>query len=92
MISDVLMNRAHQVGRLCVGDFETKLALGICLCASRFFHALPELEQNDFVPGRWFASRRILHYASESLSASDRTEEEDKCEEEAGLVLHNIRK
>ena len=67
MIGNVLMDGANQMRSLCVVELETELAFGIRFGAAGFFHALAELEQNNFVSGGGLAGGGVLYCARERL-------------------------
>jgi hypothetical protein len=74
VVSDFLMDDADEVGRLAVIHLKTEIAIAICLGVASFFHALPEFEENDVIPGSGLVRSGIPDYASESLRASETTE------------------
>ncbi len=59
MVGHALMNGANQV-RARVREVEAEVTAGIGLGAGRFFHALRQFDQDDFIAGRrlawWFHS------------------------------------
>lgn len=77
MVGNSLVNGANQMRRLRVVDGETEFAFSIGFRVPRFFHALAELEQNDFVSGGRFAAGAVLHGSSQSLAGSKGGEEEN---------------
>ncbi len=77
MVGNSLVNGANQMRRLRVVDGETEFAFGIGFRAPRFFHALAEFEQNDFVSGRRLAGGAVLHGSSESFAGREGGEEEN---------------
>ena len=77
MVGNSLVNGANQMRRLGVVDGETEFAFGIGFRVPGFFHALAELEQNDFLSGARFAGGAVLHGSGESFASRKAGEEED---------------
>src|SRR6267143_4073699 len=77
MVGNSLVNGAHQMRRLRVVDGETEFAFGIGFRVPRFFHALAEFEQDDFVSGGRFAGGAVLHGSGESFAGRKGGEEEN---------------
>ena len=67
MVGDVLMDGANQVRGLRVVELEAELAFGVGLGAAGFFHALAELEDDDFVAGGGLAGGGVFYRAGEGL-------------------------
>jgi hypothetical protein len=83
------MDSANQVRCLWVVHRETELALSVRFGASRFFHFLAQLKNNDFIPSGWLAGSGISHCAGESLSNGERCQQkDDECDTHAraGLI------
>ena len=75
MVGDAVVNGADQVRRLRVVELEGEVAFCVRLGARRFFHALPEAEQNYIVAGGGLAGGGVLHGAGKGLSGGERCEE-----------------
>ena len=77
MIGHALVNGANQM-RAVVIELKCEVALGICLGASGFFHALAQLDEHDVIARGGLLGCAVGDGAGESLSRS-RGDEREKC-------------
>ena len=74
MIGNTLVNHPNEVGRIAGRQFEAEIALGIGLGAGRFFHALRQVEQDDFIAAGGLVARTILDRAGQGLRRGETAE------------------
>ena len=59
-----------------VVEIEAEVALGVGLGAGGFFHAIAELDENDFIARGRLAGGAILHRPGESFGGGKRAQSE----------------
>ena len=86
VIGDTLVNSANQMWAL-VRKFETEVAAGIRLGASRFLHPLAQLDQYDVISACRLVGGSVLKRAAEGLCGAGGQQKQGASNKDARLAL-----
>ncbi len=65
MVSNILVDRSHQIWRIAIFNVEAEFSLEVRLRVTNFLHAGGKLDQNNLVARGRLACRAVCHRAAE---------------------------